>query len=136
MIRGLVQDDPASGQLELLVAGVPLRMQAAGEVLQQLGRVLGAFVAVSGSRNRDAVVVRAFEILEAPDGLAPMIGRAIVDQSGVMLQDQVTGRRLALRGPALVDLKKEHAAMIWVTGAIVGPQTLLVAHWGVLVPAP
>ena len=136
VVRGLLQVDPRSADLQLLVSGALLRVQATGELADQLERLPGAFLAVRGSYVEDTVVVRHFEILEAPDGLAPMIGRVIVDQSGVMLEDQVSGSRLALHGAALVDLKKEHASKVWVTGSIVGPQTLLVAHWGLLVPSP
>jgi len=110
-------------------------MKAAPDLLAQLDRLPGAFVAVRGPRTVEQVIVRDFEILEAPDGLSPLIGTVIVDQSGVMLQDQVSRTRLALRGEALIDLKKEHASKVWVTGSIVGPQTLLVAHWGLLIPA-
>jgi hypothetical protein len=134
--RGLVQLSPRSDELLLVVSGSPLRMQMSKDHAAQLDRLSGAFVAVRGPRSKEQIIVRGFEILEAPDGLAPMIGRVIVDQSGVMLEDQVSRSRLALRGVALVALKKEHAAKIWVTGSIVGPQTLLVAHWGLLIPAP
>jgi len=134
--RGLVQVSPRSHELLLVVSGTSLRMQMSKDHAAQLDRLSGAFLAVRGPRGKEEIVVRSFEILEAPDGLAPMVGRVIVDQSGVMLEDQVSRSRLALRGAALIDLKKEHAAKIWVTGSIVGPQTLLVAHWGLLIPAP
>ncbi len=133
--RGLVEIDVRSDQLFLSVSGTTLWMKAAPFLEAQLDRLEGAFLAVRGPRTAEHIVVRGFEILEAPDGLSPLIGMVIVDQSGVMLKDQVSGTRLALRGEALVDLKKEHASKVWVTGSIVGPQTLLVAHWGLLVPA-
>ena len=133
--RGLLEVDHRSNQLRLLVSGTPLSMQAAPALEAQLDRLPGAFLAVRGPRSADQIVVRDFEILEAPDGLSPLIGTIIVDQSGVMLKDQVSRTRLALRGEALVDLRREHASKVWVTGSIVGPQTLLIAHWGLLVPA-
>ena len=91
---------------------------------------------IAGVRSKEAIQVRRFEILEAPDGLAPLVGAVIVDQSGVMLQDELSGNRLALQGTALADLKKIPGARVWVTGAVVGPQVLLVAHWGLLTSAP
>ena len=133
--RGLLEVDHRSDHLQLLVSGTTLKMQAAPALEAQLGRLPGAFLAVRGPRTAEEIVVRDFEILEAPDGLSPLIGTIIVDQSGVMLKDQVSRSRLALRGAALIDLRREHASKVWVTGSIVGPQNLLVAHWGLLVPA-
>jgi len=136
LIRGMVQVDAASSSLVLSVAGVDLPILARADVMDQLDRLPEAFIAVTGSRSKEGVQVRSFEILEAPDGLAPLVGVIIVDQSGVMLQDEVSGNRLALRGAALADLKKMFRARVWVTGSVVGPQVLLVAHWGLLVAAP
>jgi len=134
--RGLVEIDAARSVLVLVVAGDRLDIRAGSELMARLDRLPGAFIAATGQRAETTIDVRDFEMLEAPDGLAPLIGDIIVDQSGVMLEDEVTGRRIVLRGEALLDLRKKHRARVWVTGAVVGPQVLLIAHWGLLVPAP
>jgi hypothetical protein len=134
--RGLIEVDPASSSLVLVVAGVDLAISARPELREELERLPGAFIAVTGRRSESAIQVQGYQLLEAPDGLAPLIGDIVVDQSGVMLEDEVTGSRLALRGAALIDLKRQHRARVWVTGSVVGPQVFLVAHWGLLVPAP
>jgi len=136
LTRGMVEVDAATSALVLSVAGKQLSIEARADLMDQLDRLPGAFVAIDGVRSKEAIRVRRFEILEAPDGLAPLVGAVIVDQSGVMLQDELSGNRLALRGAALVDLKKMHGARVWVTGSVVGPQVLLLAHWGLLTSAP
>jgi hypothetical protein len=136
LTRGLVEIDPESSSLVLVVAGTQLAISAPPALREELDRLSGAFVAVAGHRSDASIQVQDYEILEAPDGLAPLTGVIIVDQSGVMLQDEVTRSRLALRGQALIDLKRQHRARVWVTGSVVGPQVFLVAHWGLLVPAP
>ncbi|MBJ94019.1 MAG: hypothetical protein CMP23_06015 [Rickettsiales bacterium] len=132
LTRGFVQLEATSGKPQLQVSGSLLDMQAAADVDGQLRVLEGAFLAVHGSRSEGVLKVRSFEILEAPDGLAPMVGAVVVDQGGVMLEDELSGRRIGLRGQALAELKRQHAARIWVTGSVVGPQTLLVANWGLL----
>jgi hypothetical protein len=134
--RGLVEVDASNSSLVLVVPGGRLAISARAALLAQLERLPGAFIAASALRTETSIEIRDFEILEAPDGLAPLIGDIIVDQIGVMLEDEVTGSRIVLRGEALADLRKKHRARVWVTGSVVGPQVLLVAHWGLLVPAP
>jgi len=104
------------------------------QLLDQLVRIPGAMVNIQGSGTASTVRVADFEITDAGDGLRPLVGWLIVDQMGVLLNDSVTGTRLALRGEALASLKDHHGARVWVTGSVIGPQTLLIAHWGILVP--
>lgn len=133
-IFGVVGFDGDALILDMRGTALPLR--GPPDVEDQLRRLESGRVAIRGSASRDGVVAREFELLEAPDGLPPYVGRLIVDQSGVMLQDEVSGHRLALRGPELARLKRNHGARIWVTGSLTGDQLLLLAHWGLLIPAP
>ncbi len=121
--------------LVLDMRGTALPLRAAPELVDQLRRIEWARVAIRGTAARDGVFAKDFEMLEAPDGLPPHVGRLIVDQSGVMLQDEVSGRRLGLRSSELGRVKQHHGSRIWVTGSLTGDHLLLIAHWGVLVPA-
>ena len=132
-LRGMVQLTD-SGEATLNIQGQVVGVVASSPVLDQLQRIPGAYIEVRGRAGQDSVRVRAFEILDAGDGLRPMVGVLVVDQSGVSLSDDVTGTRLTLRGTALADLKSLHRARVWVTGTVVGPRIILVAHWGLLVP--
>ncbi|MEE2830467.1 MAG: hypothetical protein VX498_14865 [Myxococcota bacterium] len=111
-----------------------LRVQGRAALIEQLNLLVDARVRVSGPADSRRVTVRGFEILEAPDGLPPFLGELIVDQSGVRLEDRISGSALYLIGPSLKRLKSHHGADVWITGTVVGPQTLLVAHWGILTP--
>ena len=133
-LRGYVTFLPSEGPVALDESGRIRTLVGPRQLLAQLERIPGAYISVNGSTTADAVRVRTFEIIDAGDGLRPLVGWLIVDQAGVQLEDSVTGTRLALRGGALRKLKDEHGARIWVTGTVVGPQILLVAHWGVLIP--
>lgn len=121
--------------LSLNRMGVVAPISGPPAVVAQLDRLVGARVAVRGRISDSSAWVRAYEMIEAPDGMAPYIGRLVVDQSGVRLQDETTGTRLALRSADIETLKRHHGDRLWVTGSIVGPQLLLIAHWGVIVPA-
>ena len=121
--------------LALNVQGEFLAIRGPAAVLEQIDRLIDARIACQGPRSSDTVTVRSFEILEAPDGMVPYLGRIVYDQSGVVLADETTGTRIGLRSADLEALKRAHGDRVWITGAIVGPQLLLVAHWGVLVPA-
>ena len=133
---GVVVGVEVTGELMLDMRGTLLPLSGASDVVAQLERLGGARVAIRGPAGPRGVVARRFELLEAPDGMVPYLGRVIVDQSGVMLADETTGVRLALRSSELALIKGQHGARIWVTGSLVGPQILLIAHWGVLVDAP
>jgi len=134
-IRGIV-GATSEGELGLDLQGLLLKVVASPTILDQLDRIPGAYVEIRGAVGAASVRVRAFEILDAGDGLRPMVGTLVIDQSGVMLADEVTGTRLALRGGALAKLKDLHDARVWLTGTVVGPSVMLVAHWGLLVPPP
>ncbi len=121
--------------LSLNVQGMVLPIEGRSPVVAELDRLVNARVAIKGTVGDDVVRVRAYEMLEAPDGLVPYLGVLVHDQSGVGLKDEVTGTRLALRSGELDALKRHHGARVWVTGSVIGAQTLLVAHWGVIVPA-
>ncbi len=133
---GVVVVDDLGGDLMLDMRGTRVPLDGAPAVVRELLRLDGARVAISGPAGPRGVVARRYELLEAPDGMPPYLGSLLVDQSGVMLADETTGTRLALRGPELTLLKRHHGARLWITGSLVGPQILLVAHWGVLVDAP
>ena len=122
--------------LSLHVQGDRLRIQGPPAVVDRLDRLVDARIACRGRVGNGAVFIRSFEILEAPDGMVPYLGRLVYDQAGVALADETTGTRIALRSAELEALRRSHGDLVWVTGTIVGPQVLLVAHWGVLVPAP
>jgi hypothetical protein len=132
-VRAIVRSD--GERVVVDVAGRTVAVRAGRSLRDQLLRLDGAVVDVRGDLGRDLLVVRGFELVDAGDGLTPMVGRVLVDQSGVMLDDEVTGTRISLRGEALSDLKALHRARVWVTGSIVGTQALLIAHWGLLQPA-
>lgn len=120
--------------LSLNIQGTILPIEGRSPIVAQLDRLIEARVAIEGTVGA-TVRVTSFEILEAPDGLVPYLGVLIHDQSGIGLQDETTGTRIALRSSDVDRLKRHHGDRVWVTGSIVGPQTLLVAHWGVLVPS-
>jgi hypothetical protein len=102
----------------------------------QLDRIPGASVTIHGRLvGTDRLAARSFVILDPGDGLSPMVGRLAVDQWGVVLQDEVTGTELLLRGAALAEIKRHHGGRVWVTGSIVGPSSVLIAHWGLLLTA-
>lgn len=134
-VIGLVTERPNDGALALDVQGDIRTLAGPRQLLDQLARLPGAIVSVRGSATRSSVRVREFEIVDAGDGLRPLVGHIVVDQAGVQLEDDVTGTRLALRGEPLSRLKHQHGSRVWITGSVVGPQIFLVAHWGVLVPA-
>ncbi len=113
---------------------VPISGPAA--VVEELDRLVGARVAVRGRINDTGAWIRAYELLEAPDGMVPYVGTLVFDQAGLRLHDETTGTRLALRSSELDALKRHHGDRLWVTGSIVGPQIVLVAHWGVIRNAP
>ena len=134
-VVGLVVEAPPDGVLSLDEQGRIRTLAGPRQLLDQLARIPGAIVSIRGSATKTSVRVREFEIEDAGDGLRPLVGHIVVDQAGVQLEDDVTGTRLALRGQALADLKSQHRSRVWVTGSVIGPQTFLVAHWGLLVPA-
>lgn len=133
---GVVVGADVTGELMLDMRGTLVPLSGSPDVVEQLGRLGGARVAIQGPAGPRGVVARRYELLEAPDGMVPYLGRLIVDQSGVMLADEISGLRLALRSADLAQIKRQHGARLWITGSLVGPQVLLVAHWGVLVDAP
>lgn len=133
-LRGLVVPASDVTPLSLDERGLIRTLAGPNQLLAQLARIPGAYVAIRGPATSSQVRVRDFEIIDAGDGLRPLVGWVIVDQAGVQLEDSVTGTRLSLRGDALRDIKDEHGARVWVTGSVVGAQTLLVANWGILVP--
>lgn len=135
-VFGVVVGTEVMGELLLDMRGTLLPLSGAPDVVDQLGRLNGARVAIAGRAGKNGVHARSYELLEAPDGMAPHVGRLIVSQSGVQLEDQVSGVRLALRSSELATIKRHHGAVLWTTGSLVGPQLLLVAHWGVLIDAP
>ena len=134
-VVGLVVAADGDQPLALDEQGTIRTLAGPRRLLDQLGRLPGAIVSVGGSVTNTRVVVRSFDIEDAGDGLRPLVGRIVVDQAGVQLEDDVTGTRLALRGEALGSVKHQHGSRVWVTGSVVGPQTFLIAHWGLLVPA-
>ncbi len=121
--------------LSLNIQGTVVPIEGRSQVIDQLDRLIDARVAITGTVGSSRVRVQDYEILEAPDGLVPYLGILVHDQSGVGLQDETTGTRIALRSSDVDRMKRQHGDRVWVTGSIVGPQTLLVAHWGVLVPS-
>ena len=132
---GIVALQGVEQVLSLDVQGVKMTIRGPRAVVDQLDRLVGARIACRGPLAAGSVTVRSFEILEAPDGMVPYLGRIVYDQAGVALADGTTGTRIGLRSADLDALKRSHGDVVWVTGSIVGPQLLLVAHWGVLVPA-
>jgi hypothetical protein len=135
-VFGVVVGEDVTGELLLDMRGTLLRLTGTPGAIDQLSRLGGARVAIQGRASASGVHARQFELLEAPDGMVPHTGILIVDQSGVMLADELSGARLALRSSELALLKRQHGARLWVTGSLVGPQLLLIAHWGVLIDAP
>ncbi len=134
-VTGLVLPAGPEGALSLDERGRIRTLAGPRQLLDQLTRIPGAIVSIRGPVGDASVRVREFEIVDAGDGLRPLVGRMVVDQAGVQLEDTVTGTRIALRGEALASLKNEHGSRVWVTGSVIGPQTFLVAHWGLLIPA-
>ena len=132
--RGLIFFPQKEGPVSLDEQGRIRTLAGPRQLVDQLARIPGAIVSIRGTANTNKVRVVDFEIVDAGDGLRPLVGWLIVDQAGVQLEDSVTGTRLALRGDELAILKHQHGARVWVTGSVIGPQTLLIAHWGVLVP--
>ena len=104
------------------------------EQLEQLDRLVDARVKLYGRQAGGRISVRSFEVMEAPDGMVPFVGQVIVDQSGTRIDEDATGTPIYLQGEDLRRLRSLHGARIWVTGSVVGAQTLLIAHWGVLLP--
>jgi len=133
-LRGIVVPASDVTSLSLDERGVVRTLAGPSRLLDQLARIPGGYVAIRGPVTSTKVRVRDFEIIDAGDGLRPLVGWVIVDQAGVQIEDSVTGTRLALRGDALGEIKDEHGARVWVTGSVVGAQTLLVANWGILIP--
>jgi len=111
------------------------RLAAPRDLALQFARLDGAVIVVRGAIGARGVRVRSYELVDAGDGLSPLVGTIVVDQSGVGIDEEITGTRLALRGTTLEELKPLHACRVWVTGSVVGPQILLVAHWGLLLRA-
>ena len=120
--------------LVLAQSGEDLTLRARPEILAQLDRLVDARVRVMGFVQGSGISVRDFELLEAPDGMVPFVGRIVVDQSGTRLDEEPGGTPIFLRGDSLRALRRQHGARVWITGSVVGEQTLLIAHWGVLVP--
>lgn len=133
-LRGIVVPASDVTPLSLDERGLVRTLAGPSQLLAQLARIPGAYVAIRGPATSSQVRVRDFEIIDAGDGMRPLVGWVIVDQAGVQIEDSVTGTRLALRGDALGEIKNEHGARVWVTGSVVGAQTLLVANWGILIP--
>ena len=134
-ITGLVALRGFEQELVLDRGDETLRLGGRKDVIAQLDRLVDARVRLQGAVQGDTVLVRGYELLEAPDGMVPYIGRLVVDQSGARLDEASSDTPIFLRGEELRVLKRNHGARIWITGSVVGPQTLLIAHWGVLVPA-
>ena len=135
-MEGLVVRHGDEGTLGLERFGKARAISSTERITTQLGRLVGASVAVRGGLAGDhGVRVRSFELLDPGDGLAPMVGTVIADQFAIVIDDEITGTRLALRGAALADLREQHAARVWITGSVVGPRQVLVAHWGLLLTA-
>ncbi len=134
--QGLLQWSTDGETLNINQQGSIRPLKAPPRIQDELERIPGAVITFSGSILGPEVRIAAFRMVEAPDGMTPWVGRLLTDQSGVMLEDEVNRVRLALQGKALHRLKRQHGARIWVTGSVVGPHVLLVAHWGVLEPAP
>ena len=102
-------------------------------LLVQLSRLVGARVGIRGSvRGRDELLARDFSIIDSGSGSTPHVGVVVVDQSGIVLQDELTGTALSLRGEALRTLRTLHGARLWVDGVVVGPRQILVGAYGVL----
>lgn len=116
-------------------SGDPLRLAGRPAVLAELDRLVDARVTLRGSLRGDTLHVRDYEILEAPDGMVPFVGRVVVDQSGARIDEEPGGTPIYLRGEDIRSLRRHHGALVWVTGSVVGAQTLLIAHWGLIVPA-
>lgn len=127
-LRGVDHD------LVLAQADTDLGLAGRSEIIAQLDRLVDARVRVAGPEHGGVITVRAFEILEAPDGMIPFVGVVVVDQSGTRLDEESSGTPIYLRGEDLRALRRHHGARIWVTGSVVGGQTVLIAHWGLIAP--
>ncbi len=135
-IEGVVGHTGSEGALSLRRDGHSREVLGSERVVLQLDRLPGARVAVKGALlGGDRVRVKSFRIVDPGDGLAPMVGRLVVDQSGVVIEDETTGTPLALRGKPIGEFKRHHGGRVWVTGSVVGPRQILVAHWGLLLTA-
>jgi hypothetical protein len=134
-LMGMVSLEGHEQVLSLDARGQVFAISGPARILDEIDRIVDARIAVRGKVSEGRIHIRAYEMVEAPDGLPPYVGRLVVDQSGVRLEDATTGTRIGLRGPELAAMKRHHAARVWVTGTVVGRQTLLIAHWGVLAPA-
>ena len=115
-------------------SGGDLTLRGRAEILDQLNRLVDARVRLDGPEQGGTVTVRGYQIIEAPDGMVPYVGRIVVDQSGTRLDQEPEGTPIYLRGDELRTLRHQHGARVWLTGSVVGAQTILIAHWGVLVP--
>ena len=132
-IEGVVVHAGVEAVLSLQRDGYTRAVLGSERVVLQLDRIPGALVAVKGDLlGDDRVRVRTFKLLDPGDGLSPMVGSLIVDQAGVVIEDENTGTSLLLRGKAIADLKRHHGGRVWVTGSVIGPRQVLVAHWGLL----
>lgn len=134
---GVVAAHPELDSVALRRAdGSWLRLRGPARLLDQLARLPGAAVEIPGRATGSSIRVRDFVVLEAEDGMRPLVGRLIVDQSGVMIADEDSGGRISLQGPAVAALREQNGARLWITGTIVGPQRLIAVHWGLLLPPP
>lgn len=136
LTTGLVALRGVEQRLVLTQAHLELSLRGRAELLEQLDRLVDARVRVTGPRQRGRLTVRAYELLEAPDGMIPFVGRVVVDQWGTRIDEESSGTPIYLRGDDLRRLRRHHGAQIWVTGSVVAGQTLLIAHWGLIVPPP
>ncbi len=134
--EGVVVHVGAEAVLSLAREGHVRAMTGPERLILQLDRLPGASVSVRGGLvGDDELRVRDFQLLDPGDGLAPMVGTLIADQFAIVIDDEITGTRLALRGPQLRELKRHHGGRVWVTGSVIGPRQVLIAHWGLLLTA-
>ena len=119
---------------QLVLADSEREWQLGGkaDALSQLDRLVEARVRVWGTVAGNRLLVRDFELLEAPDGMRPYVGQVVVDQSGTRIDEDVMGTPIYLQGEGLKTIRRLHGSRVWVTGSVVGAQTLLIAHWGLL----
>jgi len=134
LTTGLLALRGVDQHLVLSQADLDLGLTGRAEVMAMLDRLVDARVRVAGPEVSGVVTVRSFEILEAPDGMIPFVGVVVVDQSGTRLDEESSGTPIYLRGDDLRSLRRHHGARIWVTGSVVGGQTILIAHWGLIAP--
>ena len=86
-ITGLVALRGFEQELVLDRGDETLRLGGRKDVIAQLDRLVDARVRLQGAVQGDTVLVRGYELLEAPDGMVPYIGRLVVDQSGARLDE-------------------------------------------------